>query len=496
MGPVSSLPVLTRPYGVVDVRNDFTFTSSGKGPSISNKNLGENAYPGHFRVFSALPIELQKYVGTPSLRFVAVFLSGLLFSWLTYLFYKFFYWIPKSIIRPTKTLSVQQTQYNGANINIYYPADPKAPSMLAYDHCFITAFFDIGRAKWVNNPFQRSNEKYIEHFRRFLTLKYDDPLIIFIDNSMLNPVTQLIKEYRSHYYTLIIPINERFLEQHIWAWKQLEKETSIMNSEQYKQLIAHRIHHPEHHNPKYTLVNHAKIDFVVWALDMVKQKHQMLRMLGKQGSQVKNGDGMKNKEEFERYSWIDFGYLHQLHYLPQTQCHSSLIPDYGSELTPLRPVEPPTALKSASYTNSSSVASVSASAMKDASPYHHYPRYHSLPYLDELPLNKITYFIMAEMSEVYADPYYIAKAAPDLTTGGFFSGSPQILREYQEVYHITVLEHQEMNIANDDQDLIPWIYYKKSKQTEEWNHLNFIRVRSFKHALLYLSELIVDGGIE
>ncbi len=273
-------------------------------------------------------------------------------------------------------------------------------------HCFVSAFFDIGRGSW-KSKFTRSVDRYFLYFDRFVA--FPEPLVVFMDEQHVDRLVEVVQLSRPNYLTIIIPITENFLVTHIWSWSLLPREREIMNSPAYKAKIAHRISHPEHHNPRYTLINHAKIDFVNYVIE------EFPKVFPKRFHPI---------EGVNRYSWIDFGYLHDISYIPKKN-------------------------------------------------YLH---------LEMLSPSNITYFIMSEMHEKYADPEFILAHAPDLVTGGFFSGTIPVLEEFQKQYHTALLDHQKMNIANDDQDMIPFIYYKK------WDRFTFIQVNSFKHALLYLCD--------
>jgi hypothetical protein len=130
----------------------------------------------------------------------------------------------------------------------------------------VSAFYDIGRASW--NILQRSVDVYIEVFEHYRHLPY--PIILFMDDRYLDKIPAWPQ-------LTIIPINRQWLEREIWAWQQLERERSIMETESFKEIVRYRTLIPrsdsEYINPKpglvpeayipeYTVINHAKIDFV------------------------------------------------------------------------------------------------------------------------------------------------------------------------------------------------------------------------------------------
>jgi hypothetical protein len=87
----------------------------------------------------------------------------------------------------------------------------------------------------------------------------------------------------------IIEINEKFMN-NLPSWKKLERETEIMESVQYKNLMRHRLRFPEHSHPKYTIITHCKTDFVYLSLQNYK---------------------------YDYYCWIDFGYCKKPEWIPK-----------------------------------------------------------------------------------------------------------------------------------------------------------------------------------
>src|SRR5437762_15612 len=148
--------------------------------------------------------------------------------------------------------------------------------------CLVTAFIDIGRYRW--KTYGRSNKKYLDAFLPYFQLT--EEIIIFLDHScteMKNAIDEIIisKTYRNKKVTLILLVeskacitanltnivfseNKVFLQSihysDIPAWKYIEKERKIMNSNYYKSLISHRINHPELCIPVYNVIMHCKFD--------------------------------------------------------------------------------------------------------------------------------------------------------------------------------------------------------------------------------------------
>lgn len=146
--------------------------------------------------------------------------------------------------------------------------------------CYVTAYLEIGREQWVH--FKRTFEEYFSAFLKFLEVfsknTENNSLIIFIDKLYFEKVQEKVKNISN---VNIISIDEEYMKNNSLLWNRMESEEKIMKSERYISLISHRSHCPETHNPKYTLINHAKVDFMKLGVDM-------------------------NKSEY--FCWVDFGY--------------------------------------------------------------------------------------------------------------------------------------------------------------------------------------------
>jgi Bacterial protein of unknown function (HtrL_YibB) len=159
--------------------------------------------------------------------------------------------------------------------------------------CYVTSYFDIGRENWTY--YKRTFINYfkafcnmVDMFRNFPEESRDNcELIVFIDDKYYDQVQKKVGDLS---YITLIPINELFMENNIPCWKRLEREREIMKSDSFKSLVSHRYMCPETYDPKYTLINHAKIDFVQFA--------QII-------SQV------------EYFCWVDFGYCGDCESIPQ-----------------------------------------------------------------------------------------------------------------------------------------------------------------------------------
>lgn len=147
------------------------------------------------------------------------------------------------------------------------------------DITMVTAFYDIGRGKW-NNEFIRSSQYYIQSFFKYLDYPYK--MICFIDDRYID---EIISEYIKSKYRnkIFIPINKEWLIENIHAWKNYERETTIINGDEYQNCIKEermRLIPPQYFNvdkningylfpenvyPEYNLINHSKVDFMMYA---------------------------------------------------------------------------------------------------------------------------------------------------------------------------------------------------------------------------------------
>jgi hypothetical protein len=146
----------------------------------------------------------------------------------------------------------------------------------------VTAFLDINRENW--SSFNRTFDQYFQAFTplvdMFRKIEHDNAyhLVIFADKKHIERVKLYVNSLKN---ITIIDIDEKYLENNSILWKRLPRETEIVNSQEYRKLIQHRISHPENNNPRYTLINHAKIDFVNIATKLIP---------------------------CEYFCWVDFGY--------------------------------------------------------------------------------------------------------------------------------------------------------------------------------------------
>ena len=153
---------------------------------------------------------------------------------------------------------------------------------------YVTAFLDLQRESWIS--FSRTFDAYLAAFTPFLSLftGSDSRFIVFIDKRHIHTVQRLVNGTPN---ILLVEISEPFLETHSVLWRRLPRELEIIQSEdEYRRWTVHRQRYPENTNPRYTLINHCKIDFVNLAME--KDIHS------------------------EYFCWVDFGYFSKPENIP------------------------------------------------------------------------------------------------------------------------------------------------------------------------------------
>lgn len=244
--------------------------------------------------------------------------------------------------------------------------------------CYVTSYLDIGRDRW--NSFSRSFDTYLEHFSPFIELFQktnceNDEMIVFIDENYKEKLETFLNKYGESNIKLISLNNEILLQ--LYSWNTLEKETNIMNSDYFKTLVKDRLHFPECKYPKYTLINHCKIDFVCFVID-------------------------NNLSDKNIFSWVDFGFFNDKNNIPNKLLDTS-----------------------------------------------------------NFDLSKINYHLINPIEYYDNNIYYQLQFAPEKIGGFFFIGYDSTIKNYQKIYHDTLdLFQDELKIADDDQSLILYIYFK------------------------------------
>jgi hypothetical protein len=151
----------------------------------------------------------------------------------------------------------------------------------------VTAFFDISRATW--KSYARTPEYYLDSFMNYLKLGY--VMIVFVDSRYLH----FFENINSKLIT-VIPIDFDFLNENIYAWKTLSVARKIMKSNEYYELVQTRITsgNPENIYPEYNCINHAKIDFINYALPFIRSPFVCWSDFGYHSSILKNDISILN----------------------------------------------------------------------------------------------------------------------------------------------------------------------------------------------------------
>ena len=119
---------------------------------------------------------------------------------------------------------------------------------------FVTAFKDINRDNW--ETYTVSKGRYVDYFATLArTIKYK--LIVYLEPDVMDFVIDRFKSFDENIIFKEMNSVNTFFDEFI------EKDTTIMNSEIYKNKIPdYRKKQPEHVYSDYNLINHSKINFV------------------------------------------------------------------------------------------------------------------------------------------------------------------------------------------------------------------------------------------
>jgi hypothetical protein len=184
-----------------------------------------------------------------------------------------------------------------------------------YKLCYTTAFIDIGRDEWQSHNRTFSNYltsflPLIEMFKRMVPdelLIYQ--LIIFIDSKRYD---KLLPHIPTNLPIIVISCDDAYLKCNTVLWNRLDQEREIMESPMYKSIFHQRLYYPENSNPKYTIVNHCKVDFIHIA------------------QQITDADF---------FCWVDFGYFKLPHWIPENPIDISLLDTNTVHYTLINPLD-------------------------------------------------------------------------------------------------------------------------------------------------------------
>lgn len=262
------------------------------------------------------------------------------------------------------------------------------------DITLVTAFIDIGRNNWKNNDYKRTTDFYIDSFLKYLTYPYK--MVCYIDEKYVDRVLDIYEksQYKNKQF---ISINRNWLDSNIHAWKLIENDRIILNSQEFKNTMAYRLNFmypdgipetnvkehlfPENIYPEYNVTNHSKIDFINHA--------------------IKNG-------YISTYftGWSDFGYFSSFH-------------SDGCSL--------PTNIIDTSKLNR----------------------------------NKISICLIRDVVDTDRDMISTLIYAYEVFIGSFYAGPTHIMEEFQSLYHDGVIELYKNQISDDDQHIYIRCHIKK-----------------------------------
>ena len=161
---------------------------------------------------------------------------------------------------------------------------------------FVTAFKNLNRHNW--EGFERSVDNYINYFENLTMIPIR--LVCFCEDEIKTVLHNKLQFYNTYPYKP----EETF-------FRFIEKETSIMGSLQFKNLVKHR-NDPETNKPGYNLATHNKAWFI-------KRSKEMF-------------------PNYTHYAWIDFGYIRTKNNIPQ-QLDFTHLPDNKILFSTMKPFQ-------------------------------------------------------------------------------------------------------------------------------------------------------------
>lgn len=140
-------------------------------------------------------------------------------------------------------------------------SQPRIKGPCQWEPVLVTAFFDVGRSGWRKSP-KDTEAFYMASFRHYGHMT--NKMVVFLDKRLVH----LLPSNSNMYRIQIIPIDYEWLETNTKSWQQRDTATQVMQSTLYQTLLHDRIKegYPENIYPEYNLINHSKIDFIVYAI--------------------------------------------------------------------------------------------------------------------------------------------------------------------------------------------------------------------------------------
>uniref|UniRef100_A0A6C0D0L8 Uncharacterized protein n=1 Tax=viral metagenome TaxID=1070528 RepID=A0A6C0D0L8_9ZZZZ len=103
--------------------------------------------------------------------------------------------------------------------------------------------------------------------------------------------------------------------------------------------------------------------------------------------------------------------------------------------------------------------------------------------INKFDLSKINYTLLNDFTEYDRDVYYTLMHAPERIGGFFFCGSKNSMKKYGELYHYALNYYQSNNIADDDQALAQFCYFRNPDM------FNFVYKSPIWHQVYTLCQL-------
>ena len=192
------------------------------------------------------------------------------------------------MLKPEDISNIHYVSMNENNVTFF---DNENQNSDITNIVYVTAFYDIKRDEW--GYAKRDVGYYLDSFNKFISSNKN--IIAFIDDRYIHNemFTNYIENVRKmgNNRTMFIPINMDWLLNNCETWKKNVISEKIMNSDEYKNKVQHRIKFgiPENIYSSYNTVNHCKIDFIKYSMD----------------------NGYVNKHDL--ICWCDFGYYNSVY---------------------------------------------------------------------------------------------------------------------------------------------------------------------------------------
>ena len=152
----------------------------------------------------------------------------------------------------------------------------------------VTAFIDIQRGSWPH--WTRTNDEYINWFSNLIQVP-EIEIICFCETTIKDQIIEQLRYNGISYDKNRITFTPIFYEDTFFVY--IDKESEIMQSANFLDIVGPRRGHPEHCVPAYNCIQHSKVNFVRKAVDL--------------------------KPNYTHYAWIDFGYLRNKNDIPSSK---------------------------------------------------------------------------------------------------------------------------------------------------------------------------------